>query len=44
MMKKIYSTPEVEIEIYTVDVSVMTASSGLEGTGGEFVVGDDWEF
>lgn len=44
--KKNYSTPEVEVEMFTMDASIMTitTSDGLEGTGGEFVGGNDWEF
>lgn len=44
MNKKNYTAPEVDIEKYTTEFSVMTVSNGLEGTGSEFTGGDDWEF
>lgn len=44
MNKKNYTTPEVEIEKYNLTCSVMTVSNGLEGSGEEFVGGDDWDF
>lgn len=44
MNKKNYTAPEVDIEKYTTECSVMTVSNGLEGTGTDYVGGGDWEF
>lgn len=41
-MKKKYSTPEVDIEKFLVSTQILT--SGLEGSGNEYVGGEDWDF
>lgn len=45
--KKIYTTPELEIEKFTI-LCANTVSTGdpngLEGTGSDYSGGGDWEF
>lgn len=41
-MKKTYSTPEVDIEKFLISSTILT--SGLEGSGDEYVGGEDWDF
>lgn len=47
MIKKIYSAPEVEVEIFSITSNVMTLSGDLDNNGIEVDtpgIDQDWEF